>query len=614
MRSRYLLHFVFSLLALQVMWNSSAQTPKVPSFSEVVNPVGGTAGFAAMYESSSAWGDFNNDGLPDLIVTGVGQKTTLYKNNGDNTFTEVSNSFPKVQQGAVAWGDYDNDGNLDLFISGATDTENVTKLFRNRGTANNFDFQEVSTVSFQPVYTGGNNQTTRYLSLGDYNNDGFIDVLLTGQATIDGSTVRFFSLYKNLLGQGFELQNQIVNGGNFTQLNGGMAAWADYNNDGFEDIVFNGYANESPNCRTGIYSNNGDGTFSPLAVVLDGTIAGELAWCDYNNDGYQDFIVTGYSYDAGAAFSTLYKNKGDSTFTALLPATTNIAVAYQSSLAWGDVNNDGLSDLVLTGTIYSSANSIVYLNKGDDTFAEETALLSKNRAGAVSLVDFDNDGDLDAFVIGYQDGTGAIASLLKNNLADGISANQKPSAPTALQSAATQESVKLQWTRSTDDTTPSAAILYNVYIKKEGSSRQMMLLPANTENGFLKVNENLNALTTNFYVLKGLEVGNYTFGVQAIDNGKATSAFATAVFTVSATSIDKLDKENVNVFAENGTLVISLKNPGLSDISVYDLRGVKVWSEKGNMNDRIHVNNLHRGVYIVTIAQDNKHISKKVVL
>ncbi|MGB4842869.1 MAG: VCBS repeat-containing protein [Ferruginibacter sp.] len=145
--------------------------------------------------SSLAWGDYDNDGDPDLLLTGL-DTTFLYKNNYPlNTFSQITVSpagLTGVGQGSVKWGDYDNDGKLDIFLSGHTRGwpgvgPAVAKLYRNGG-GNTFREVIITPVPLKGVSLSS-------LALGDYNNDGRLDLLLTGKTDDAGATVT--KLYRN---------------------------------------------------------------------------------------------------------------------------------------------------------------------------------------------------------------------------------------------------------------------------------------------------------------------------------------------------------------------------------------------------------------------------------
>ena len=126
----------------------------------------------------AAWGDYDNDGLPDLFVTGADGTARLYHNNGNGSFTNVT-SVPMVSLGltsgatanGAAWGDYDNDGYLDLVVTciGAP-----TLLFHNNGDGT---FTQIR--DGVPANDGGPGIFTASCAWVDYDNDGFLDLFLT---------------------------------------------------------------------------------------------------------------------------------------------------------------------------------------------------------------------------------------------------------------------------------------------------------------------------------------------------------------------------------------------------------------------------------------------------
>src|SRR5262249_48968610 len=125
--------------------------------------------------SSVAWGDYDNDGRLDILVMGqdaMGMPTTqVWRNTGggfDNTFFIL----PGVYFGSAAWGDYDNDGRLDLLLSGyVTGLHPVTQVWRNTG------------AGFTNINAGLPGVAHSSVAWGDYNNDGRLDILLAGFGT-----------------------------------------------------------------------------------------------------------------------------------------------------------------------------------------------------------------------------------------------------------------------------------------------------------------------------------------------------------------------------------------------------------------------------------------------
>src|SRR5262249_11109376 len=141
----------------------------------------------------------------------------IYHNNRDGTFTDIQAGLPGVRSCALAWGDYDNDGDLDLLVSGWASTNSITKIFRNdHGT-----FVDSGVVL--PALSHGS------VAWGDYDNDGDLDILINGMN--DGYQYFTFVLRNDGQGNFIDINAPLNNRGE------GTAIWGDYDNDGDLDIL-----------------------------------------------------------------------------------------------------------------------------------------------------------------------------------------------------------------------------------------------------------------------------------------------------------------------------------------------------------------------------------------
>ena len=194
---------------------------------------------------------------------------------------------------------------------------------------------------------------------------------------------------------------KIMTGVIVTDAEGSISGnWADYDKDGYPDLfVANG--DLSTGVRNTLYHNYGGTNFSRVAAspfTTDYMRAWDAAWADYNNDGYVDLIVA--NIDGGTLAQRLYRNKGDGTFTAVvspaLPSDTTRAVCPW----WLDYDNDGFLDLFMAKGVYfdAVANDCLFRNIGDGTFKKMTVaevgpmLNDQLRNNICSSVDYDNDG------------------------------------------------------------------------------------------------------------------------------------------------------------------------------------------------------------------------------
>jgi uncharacterized repeat protein (TIGR01451 family) len=352
------------------------------------------AGLPGVRYSSVAWGDYDNDGDLDFLLTGgtgADRVSTVYRNNGDESFTDISAGLTAVNQGAVAWGDYDHDGDLDILLTGNTGSGHVSLLYRNDGS---------------DVFTdiGAGLTGVRYSSVawGDYDNDGDLDILLTGGS----GAGRVALVYRNDGTFGF---TDI--GAALTGVNQGSAAWGDVDNDGDLDILLTGQ-DSGANPLSRVYRNDGSGSFTDIGAALAPVWYSSAAWGDYNNDSHLDILLTGRD-GAGSPLSKVYRNNGDTASPAFTDIGAALVAVNNGSVAWSDVDNDGDLDIVLTGYDGTQRVAKVYRNDGAGSFTDIDAALTGVNEASVACGDYDNDGDLDILLTGST-GTSRVSRVYRN--------------------------------------------------------------------------------------------------------------------------------------------------------------------------------------------------------
>jgi hypothetical protein len=454
------------------------------------------------------WGDYDQDGYLDILRTGRSPensyRTVVYRNNGDNSFTEQSAiDLVQITNGTAVWGDYNNDGYLDIMLSGSYSSGWISKIYSNN---TNGTFSEQTGISLTEAQYS-------CAAWGDYNNDGKLDILYSGSANPYAVT----KLYRNNGDSTFTEQTAMPFTGYLSSID-----WGDYNSDGYLDVLTTG-GDGSGNWVTRLYRNNGNNTFTEQTNTSLLNVQGSGKWGDYNNDGYLDIVLSGLDGISGYSVSSkIFKNNGDGTFTA--QNDISIGGVYYGSLAWGDYNNDGFLDLIVTGDPYwdQPKGSKIYRNKGDGTFTEETGISLQNASGtAVAWTDYDNDMDLDVLITGESNEVG-FAKIYRN---DGFVKNTAPIAPTNINEEVYGRSVRLSWDKSNDAATDQAGLSYNIYVGTSTDNHAVWAPYADTTNGFRIVTKR-GAIQTNSLTINNLEGGTYYWSVQAIDAGFMGSEFA----------------------------------------------------------------------------------------
>ena len=239
--------------------------------------------------ASVTWVDYNGDGLLDVMLngdSGGGFVSRLYKNTGSG-FTEVTaTGIAALGNGQIRWADLDLDGDKDLIITGTDDfLDGKIFLYKNEGN-DSFSLDESLTQNLS--YTS--------VDVSDYNNDGLPDIVLIGKIQGCGGTA-VTMLYRNDGFWNFFEESTLIPG--FKQ---GSVMWGDYNNDGYPDLLFTGFNGyDSP--VTSIYRNNsGSGVFtinSPPSVPqgMAVTTSGQEATFTWNAASDVQTPMAGLSYN-----------------------------------------------------------------------------------------------------------------------------------------------------------------------------------------------------------------------------------------------------------------------------------------------------------------------------
>jgi hypothetical protein len=326
------------------------------------------------------WGDYDNDGFPDLYVTQYG-KNVLYHNNGDGTFTDVTDKagvggmdFGTMFHTGATFFDYDRDGRLDLYVGGYANFGPKSQRYCNIGAG--------MPSSCRPMVYGGTPDVL-------YHNNG------------DGT-------FTNVTKKAGIYQPKGLN------LSVGAA---DYDNDGWPDLFV---ANDG--LEAYLYHNQHDGTFKEIAVPSGMALTGDggtmAAMCislgDYDNDGYLDLYIS----DFQLASDHVWHNDGKGFFeesSEMLGITAPTKHVLSFGGGFFDMDNDGWLDLfIANGHVYEGVEKVF----PDTTYKQINSLFHNNAAGkfidvtrqagngfavpyagrGAAFADFDNNGNMDVIV------------------------------------------------------------------------------------------------------------------------------------------------------------------------------------------------------------------------
>ncbi len=284
-------------------------------------------------ESSVRFADYDNDGFLDLYVVKEGANL-LYRSTGEELFEDVSAQAGVGDMdpgnGALFF-DYDHDGDLDIFVS----RKGTNLLYRNNLDGAFIEQGEKSGLA-------GVGEETLDAAFGDFDEDGDIDLVVVNH---DGSS-RLFSNQR----QG--IYRDISKEAGMPDLAGASAvSVGDYNNDGFLDL----FLASSEAGSSGMYLNQGDGTFSPDLISEEVTESlkkvrvSDAELFDFDNDGYLDLLVVGESTQSDANGVYLYHSDGNGKLW-LSPGILPEDLITGRHITTFDYNSDGDLDLGITGS------------------------------------------------------------------------------------------------------------------------------------------------------------------------------------------------------------------------------------------------------------------------
>ncbi len=529
--------------------------------------------------------DYNNDGLVDIIINGKNEwdifdnahpayYTYLYKNIGDGKFEVVADAaFPMMYHedknfNPIAVGDYNRDGYTDLLFSVCLNEKEADNypgravyLYRNENGTGTFSLQNIADTKggvwtseitddqgivitekekleglFAPI--SGN------AIFADINNDGWLDILVNGWSDVEISghaAGNNGSVYLNQNGEKFiDITSEIAS---FYTLRNSSSCVGDLNLDGFLDWIITGWGDGGVNWNTYTFLGTGSGEdgatfedpFDCNTLGLPGCENVKTYMRDFNVDGFMDIYYSGNSNDNDEVWF------GDETgmFTRQEP----VGMIHIQSAGIGDVNNDGYTDVMVTGYGWD----LTMWNETNQSYGQWDGYAGLNTNGGGDVV-------------------------------------EAPAAPTNVSANYTDGKLNISWEYDIDAAIVTG-LVYNIYVKKADGSVYTML-PANIENGYIKVGCNRETAirpTLTSYSLT-MPAGEYTVGVQAVSTMTETQSAFTSVVAETTGIVDV--ESAAEVIATEYYNMQGQKLSKAPETGAYIVKAIKA---DGNVNATINI-------------------------
>jgi VCBS repeat-containing protein len=558
---------VFSQGSLYVSNYNSNTIGKISLSANIDIPAGQTTNSVTLSAFKDPW--FESDEIIDVNIGSIVNGTSASNDISEVTIVESTRlelveevPFAGVRDGKVSWGDYDRDGDMDLVLMGETSSETITNIYENNGDGTFTDTDQNFTL-----FIGGD------IEFVDVNQDGWLDVAVSGVSPQG----RKSELYINRNdGQFFELNtNYSVEGVSQADME-----WADLDNDSDPDLILSGIDDQNV-FRTFYYTNIGDFNFIKEKLFNEtGFIKGEIDIVDANNDGDNDLFVTGISGSTGnqnysgfdiqntyywgsqqsdvglgyAAGNTEYLDidgdglmdflsigKEDINSSEVKSVSNLMDLNYLPKLSnadfdFADYNNDGLSDVVISGENQAGEGVTKLYVTFADYFGSDYQLIETDlvleglRSSSVDWIDYDKDGDLDLFITGIDNLGFGQSFLYKATNTNNLNTPPAKVENVAAQGLGNNGLLRITWDKPTDDY--STSFKYNVRVGTTPGGSEVLYAnsitdPESAINGSTLID--INSLSSLSYKFLTVLPGTYYVSVQAIDGGNRGGKFSDEV-------------------------------------------------------------------------------------
>ncbi len=561
---------IFILSALFYSFNLNAQSFEQINFPDITTTLSSSR--------SANFIDVNGDGWDDIFFTNglsTGEKNILYLNNGNGTFTTLTDDDiveHSIRAVGASFADVDNDNDLDGYVTtwGAGGQPKRNYFYRNNGNGT-FNFEE--NVAPNLTYS----ETATWI---DVNNDQLLDLYITNSA----QSLR--NLYFENQGDGTFLQRTdlIITNENIPSRS---VDWVDYDNDGDSDLFV---TNEGNNKNT-LYRNDGVNNFTQitdLEIVTQIRNSMGSSWADVDNDGDFDLIVTNWEQA-----NQLFINE-NGVFTEVTNSEIAEAGINSFGSTFADIDNDGDLDLLILNSYNDThfSNSL-FINDGNGNFTKDTSSALANFEGwtySAAFGDYNNDGWLDVILANNQDESQENA-VFKNT---GTGNNW----------------LKIKCIGTNSNKSAISTIVKITAIINGNSVTQIRKVEANS--GYASQ----NSLTTHFGLGNATEIQQiqikWPSGLIENFSGININSMNNLTEGTGTMVLNEINKSEFKVYPNpvKDILFVEGKLNSISRLELINSEGKRIQSFDLELNNRnkINISNLPNGIYFYKILENGKTI------
>ena len=526
--------------------------------------------------------DLDNNGYNDIILTGCltasglncdsGVISKIYTNNGTtlNENQTWQQNLTNAGWSSTSLGDIDNDGDLDLAMVGCTSATSAGGCI---GTILSKIYINNGT-SFTESSQWQNNLTAVFdasIKLGDIDNDGDLDLALTG----DGGSNKIAKIYINN-GTSFTESSQWQN--NLTAVRSGSLALGDIDNDRDLDLALTGEA-DGVTSKTKIYLNNGTSLLenSQWQQNLISTQDSSILFGDIDNDGDLDLALIGvgdylFLYENNrTTFLVHQKNSGEGGDLG--------GGLFDGSISFGDYSNDGALDFAGMGL--ESGRNAIYENNASknynfsiDSIAGNNFTIDDMHNGPLIWVDINKDTNLDLIVIGTNSVIGILTRVYISN-ASSTKNNTQPTLPDTFTSSYSGGVLNLTWNNGSDAETPSNGLYYNLMVGNSTTNHTIVSGIYGGSSGGGTGGGPSSGYFGNMMQRKNISLNKYLAGgtyywyIQTIDTGLAKSNWSGGQSIVVGTDATAPDISGVSSSVTSSSATITWTTSESANSSVY---------------------------------------------